>query len=135
MIEHDHPKEGQCLPACPAWPEGALELYALQRRHTDMLAACRAAAQVDCVIVAPGLAGVDLPESLREEDSLIRLNLVVGRDCKELLLDEWGLRAELTFRGRRHHCAVPWEAVVGGLLSAPVKQRPRFGVIQGGKRD
>ena len=135
MIEHDHPKEGQCLPACPAWAEGALELYALQRRHADMLAACRAAAQVDCVIVAPGLAGVDLPESLREEDSLIRLNLVVGRDCKELLLDEWGLRAELTFRGRRHSCAVPWEAVVGGLLAPPVKPRPRFGVIQGGKRD
>jgi hypothetical protein len=135
VTEHDHPKEGQCLPACPAWAEGALELYALQRRHADMLAACQAAARVECVIVAPGQPGVDLPDSLKEQDSLIRLNTVVGRDCKELLLDEWGLRVELTFRGRRHACALPWGAVVGGLLVPPARPKPRFGVIQGGKRD
>ena len=135
MIEHDHPKDGQCLPTCPAWAEGALELYALQRRHADMLAACRAAAQVECVIVVPGEQGVELPDFLAEHDSLVRLNLVVGRDCKELLLDEWGLRVELTFRGRRHPCALPWSSVVGGLLAPPVRPRPRFGVIQGGKTD
>ena len=43
MTGHDHPPEGACPPTCPGWAEGALELFALQRRHADMLAACRAA--------------------------------------------------------------------------------------------
>jgi len=134
VTEHDHPREGQCLPTCPAWAEGALELYAFQRRHADMLAACRAAERIECVIVAPTAPGADLPEQLHDQE-LVRLNLVVGRDCPEVLLDEWGLRATLTFRGRRQECAIPWAGVVGGLLVAPARKRPRFGVIEGGKKD
>jgi hypothetical protein len=134
VTEHDHPRDGQCLPTCPAWAEGALGLHALQRRHPDMLAACRAAERIEQVVVAPGAPGVELPEHLREEE-LVRLNLVVGRDCPEVLLDEWGLRATLTFRGRRHDCAIPWTAVLSGVLAPPPRRRPRLGVIEGGKKD
>lgn len=134
VTAHDHPPEGDCLPSCPAWSEGALELYALQQRHGAMLEACRAAASIECVIVAPSTPGTELPAFL-EEQELVRLNLVVGRDCPEVLLDEWGLRATLTFRGRRHDCALPWAAVMGGVLVAPPRKRPRFGVIEGGKKD
>jgi hypothetical protein len=131
---HAHPPEAACPPTCPGWREGALHLFALQRRYADMLEACRAAATVECVIVAPAAQGVSLPEYLAEEE-LVRLNLVVGRDCPELLLDEWGLRCNLTFRGRRHECAVPWSAVLAGVLRPPERKRPRFGVIDGGKKD
>jgi len=131
---HDHPPEGACLPACPAWSEGALELFAVQRRHADMLAACRAADRIEYLVVAPAAPGAELPEQLQAQD-LVRLNLVVGRDCPEVMLDEWGVRACLTFRGRRHDCALPWTAVLAGLLVAPPRKRPRFGVIEGGKKD
>jgi hypothetical protein len=131
---HDHPPGDACRPDCPRWSDGALELFALQRRYADMLAACRAAARVECVIVAPAAAGTVLPEFLAEEE-LVRLNTVVGRDCPELTLDEWGIRCNLTFRGRRHDCALPWSAVLGGILVAPPRPRPRFGVIEGGKKD
>jgi hypothetical protein len=134
MTGHDHPPEGACLPACPAWAEGAIELFAVQRRHADMLAACRAAAHVECLIVAPETAGVELPDYLGEE-AVVRLNLVVGRDCAEVLLDEWGVRVALTFRGRRQDCAFPWTAVMAGVLAAPVRPRPRFAVIEGGRKD
>jgi hypothetical protein len=132
--KHDHPPVGACLPTCPAWSEGALELFAVQRRLADMLAACQAAARIECLIVAPAAPGVELPEFLQEQE-LVRLNLVVGRDCPEAMLDEWGVRANLTFRGRRHDCALPWAAVMGGILVAPPRKRPRFGVIEGGKKD
>jgi hypothetical protein len=129
---HDHPPEGACAPACPLWSEGALELFALQRRHADMLAACRAAVQVECVIVAPETPGAELPDFLAAQE-LVRLNLVVGRDCPEVMLDEWGIRCNLTFRGRRTDCAIPWTAVKGGLLRAPPQPRKRkFGVVDGG---
>jgi hypothetical protein len=134
VTEHEHPRQGKCLPGCPAWSEGALELYALQRRHADMLEACRAAEQIECLIVAPAAPGAELPESLLDQD-LVRLNLVVGRDCPEVLLDEWGVRATLTFRGRRRDCAIPWSAVMRGTLVPPARKRPRFGVIAGGKKD
>ena len=134
MDTHDHPPEGACLPACPAWSEGALELFAVQRRHADMLAACRAADRIEYLVVAPAAPGAELPEQLQAQD-LVRLNLVVGRDCPEVMLDEWGVRACLTFRGRRHDCALPWTAVLAGLLVAPPRKRPRFGVIEGGKKD
>ena len=131
---HDHPPEASCLPACPAWREGALQLFALQRRHAEMLEACRAATAIECVVVAPSVAGVILPPYLSEEE-LVRLNLVVGRDTSEVLLDEWGIRCCLTFRARRFDCAVPWQAVLAGVLKAPEKKRRRFGVIEGGKKD
>jgi hypothetical protein len=134
VTAHDHPPEGECLPACPGWAEGVLELYAVQRRHAGMLAACQAAERIECVIVATAAPGVRLPEHLQEEQ-LVRLNLVVGRDCPEVLLDEWGIRTSLTFRGRRHECAIPWAAVMAGILVAPPRKRPRFGVIEGGKKD
>jgi len=134
MSAHDHPPEGACLPACPAWAEGALELFALQHRYEEMLAACRAAAHVECLIVAPETPGAELPDYLSEE-AVVRLNLVVGRDCPEVLLDEWGVRVALTFRGRRRDCAFPWEAVMGGVLAPPARPRPRFAVIEGGRRD
>jgi hypothetical protein len=128
---HDHPPEGDCQPSCPAWAEGVLELGALLRRHDAMLAACRAAERIEFVIVAPATPGTELPEFLKAEE-LVRLNLVVGRDCPEVLLDEWGLRATLTFRGRRHECAIPWEAVKAGVLAPPRRKARRFGVVEGG---
>ena len=99
-----------------------------------MLGACRAASVVENVVVAPGAPGVVLPEYLAEEE-LVRLNLVVGRDTPELLLDEWGMRCTLTFRGARVECGIPWTAVLAGVLRPPVRKRPKFGVIDGGKKD
>jgi hypothetical protein len=131
---HVHPPEAACTPACPGWAEGALHLFFLQQRWPEMLEACRTAAAVDHLVVAPAVAGVLLPEWLREEE-LVRLNTVVGRDTPELLVDEWGIRCNLTFRGRRVDCAMPWPAVVAGVLRPPERARPRFGVIQGGKKD
>jgi hypothetical protein len=132
---HDHPSDAACTPACPGWSEGALELYAVRRRPDLMLAACQAAVVIECVIVAPAVAGVVLPEHLAGEE-LVRLNLVAGRDCPEVLLDEWGIRVDLTFRGRRTDCALPWAAVLGGILVAPPQPKKRkFGVIEGGKKD
>jgi len=60
MSAHDHPPEGACTPPCPSWSEGAIELFAVQRRYEDMLAACRAAAHVECLIVAPETPGAEL---------------------------------------------------------------------------
>ena len=131
---HDHPPDAPCPPACPGWPQGALELFALQRRYGEMLEACRAAALIECVIVAPSAPGVVLPEYLQEEE-LVRLNTVVGRDTQEVLLDEWGVRCNLTFRGRRVDCAFPWPSILSGTLRPPERKRPRFGVIQGGKKE
>jgi len=131
---HEHPADAPCLPACPAWPEGALQLYAIQRRYAEMLEACRAAAAIEYVVVAPAAPGAVLPEHLQREE-LVRLNLVIGRDTPEVLLDEWGIRCSLTFRGRRFECAFPWPAVLAGGLRPPERKRPRFGVIQGGKKD
>ncbi len=131
MTSHDHAPEGDCQPSCPAWSEGALELGALLRRYDAMLAACQAAERIEYVVVAPATPGVDLPESLKGED-FVRLNLVVGRDCPEVLLDAWGIRVTLTFRGRRHDCAFPWPAVKTGVLTAPRKRVRKFGVVDGG---
>jgi hypothetical protein len=133
-MRHDHPPEGPCPVGCPGWAEGALHLFALQRRYPEMLEACKLATGIAYVIIAPGVPGVVVPEHLNEED-LVRLNLVVGRDTPEVLLDEWGIRANLTFRGRRFDCAFPWQAVLAGGLKPPEKKRPRFGVIEGGKKD
>ena len=131
---HDHAPDAPCAPTCPGWTEGALELFALQRRYPEMLEACRAAAAIEWVIVAPSAPGVEVPEYLHDEE-LVRLNLVAGRDAPEVLLDEWGIRCALTFRGRRVDCALPWPAILAGVLRAPERKRPRFGVIQGGKVD
>jgi hypothetical protein len=131
---HQHPPEAKCLPGCPCWANGALHFFALQHRYAVMLEACRTAEAVESVIVAPSKQGVKLPEYLETEE-LVRLNLVVGRDCPELLLDEWGLRCTLTFRGRRFDCAIPWSAVSAGALRPPAQRRPRFQVIAGGKSD
>ncbi len=132
---HDHPADAPCLPACPAWPEGALQLYALQRRWPLMLEACRAALAIEYIVVAPDREpGTVLPDHLQQEE-LVRLNLVVGRDTPEVLLDEWGIRCSLTFRGRRFECAFPWPSVLAGGLRPPKRERPRFGLIQGGKKD
>ena len=131
---HDHPADAPCLPACPAWAESALQLFALQRRYPEMLEACRAADAIEFVIVAPGAPGSVLPDHLQTEE-LVRLNLLVGRDTPEVLLDEWGIRCNLTFRGRRFDCAFPWASVLAGGLKPPPRRRPRFGLIQGGKKD
>lgn len=131
---HDHTPQEECRPTCPGWSQGALHLLALQHRFPEMLAACRAAARIESVVVAPSTAGVVLPEYLKEEE-LVRLNLVVGRDAPEVLLDEWGIRAQLTFRGKRNEVALPWPSILAGQLTAPPRQRPRFSVIEGGKKD
>jgi hypothetical protein len=129
---HQHPPEAACPPTCPGWAEGALQLFSLQRRYDDMLAACRAAEAVESVIVAPSAPGVKLPDYLGDEE-LVRLNLLVGRDTPEVLMDEWGLHCTLTFRGRRFDCALPWHAVLAGTLRPPPRKKPRFEVIKGGK--
>lgn len=99
-----------------------------------MLEACRVASTIQYVVVVPSAPGVVLPEHLLDEE-LVRLNLVTGRDTPSVLLDEQGIRATLTFNGRRFDCAIPWVAVVAGVLDPPRRQRPRFGVIEGGKKD
>ena len=132
--QHQHPPEAPCPPTCPGWSEGALQLFALQRRYDDMLAACQAAEAIESIIVNPAVAGVELPEYLGDEQ-LVRLNVVVGRDTPELLMDDWGLRCTLTFRGRRWDCALPWDAILAGVLRPPARRRPRFQVIEGGKKD
>jgi Stringent starvation protein B len=131
---HQHPPEAACPPTCPAWSDGALQLFAVQRRYAEMLEACRSAEAVESVVVAPNVPGVSVPDYLAEED-LVRLNLVVGRDTPELLMDEWGLHCNLTFRGRRNECAIPWAAVRAGKLRPPPRKRPRFAVIEGGKKE
>ena len=131
---HDHGPAEPCPPSCPGWGEGALQLFSLQKRYREMLDACRAAARIESVIVAPAAPGVRLPEYLMEEE-LVRLNLVAGRDAPEVLLDEWGVRATLTFRGRRFDCAFPWPGILAGQLTAPPRGRPRLSVIVGGKKD
>jgi hypothetical protein len=128
--QHDHLPKAPCPPSCPGWAEGALSLLAFQRRYPEMLEACRAAAAIHFVDVAPATAGVVLPEYLKEE-TVVRLNLEVGRDTSEVLLDETGIRCNLTFRGRRQDCVLPWSSVLGGLLRPPARKRPRFGVIAG----
>jgi hypothetical protein len=95
-----------------------------------MLEACRTAEAIERVDVAPATPGVVLPEYLTE-DPVVRLNLVVGRDTPEVLLDESGIRCTLTFRGRRTACVLPWPSVLGGVLQPPARKRPRFGVIAG----
>ncbi len=132
--QHQHPPEAACPPTCPGWSEGALQLFSLQRRYLDMLAACQAAEAVESVLVNPAVPGVELPEYLGDEQ-LVRLNLVVGRDTPELLMDDWGLRCTLTFRGVRCDCALPWASVLAGVLRPPPRRRPRFQVIEGGKKD
>jgi hypothetical protein len=131
---HDHLPEDECLPACPGWAEGAIELLSLQRRYGEMLDACRRAGAIENISVSASAPGVILPEYLQDED-VVRLNLVVGRDTREVLLDEWGIRCDLTFRGRRFSCAFPWQSVLAGVLRPPKRERPRFGVIEGGKKD
>jgi hypothetical protein len=128
---HDHVPKAACLPSCPGWAEGALKLLSYQRRYPEMLEACRAAAAVEVMDVAPATQGVVLPDYLHDEE-VVRLTLVVGRDTPEVLLDEWGVRCNLTFRGgRRFDCAFPWPAILGGVLRRPERKRPRFGVIAG----
>lgn len=99
-----------------------------------MLEACRTASAIEWIMVAPSVPGVSLPDYLRDEE-FVRLNLVAGRDTPEVFLDEWGIRCNLTFRGTRFDCALPWGAVVAGKLRPPERKRPRFGVIEGGKKD
>ncbi len=131
---HEHPPDAACTPACPGWAEGSLHLFHLKQRYAEMLSACRTASGIECVIVAPSVPGTLLPEYLSEE-ALVRLNLLVGRDTSEVLLDEWGIRCDLTFRGRRFDCAIPWTAVYAGILRPPERKRLRFDVIAGGKKD
>jgi stringent starvation protein B len=99
-----------------------------------MLEACRAASAIESVVVTPSLPGVVLPGHLSEE-ALVRLNLVAGRDAPAVLLDGWGIRCNLTFGGSRHDCAIPWQAVLAGVLRPPGRKQARFGVIEGGKKD
>ena len=131
---HEHPPEGNCTPECPRWSEWAIHFYFLQQRWPEMLEACRAAAAIEWLMVAPGVAGVSLPDYLRDEQ-LVRLNLVAGRDTPEVLLDDWGVRCSLTFRAVRVDVALPWASVVAGTLRPPSRKKARFGVIQGGKKD
>ena len=131
---HEPPPEAACTPSCPRWSEWALHFFFLQQRWPEMLEACRIASAIEWVMVSPGVAGVALPAYLREEE-LVRLNLVAGRDTPEVLLDPWGIRCSLTFRGTRSEVALPWPSVVAGALRPPERKRPRLGLIQGGKKD
>jgi hypothetical protein len=130
---HEHPPDAACTPECPRWGEWALHFYFLQQRWLEMLEACQVASAIEWVMVAPGVAGVSIPEYLRDEQ-LVRLNMVAVRVKSEVLLDGWGIRCALTFRGVRAEVALPWPSVVAGTLRAPAKRKARFGVIQGGKK-
>jgi hypothetical protein len=110
-----------------------VHLFHLTARYREMLEACRLASSIECLVVAPSVPGVLLPAQAHEE-ALVRLDLVVGRDTPAVHLDDWGVRATLTFRGRRFDCAIPWTAVLAGKLAAPRRQRPRLDVIPGGKK-
>jgi len=127
---HDHTPDAACPPTCPAWAEGSLRLFAVKRRHAEMLEACRSAAVIESLAVSPPTQGVVLPEYLQQDD-VVWVNLVVGRDTPEVLLDEWGVRCSLTFRGRRCDCAFPWPSIMAGILRPPARKRQRFGVIDG----
>jgi stringent starvation protein B len=63
--------------------------------------------------------GVDVPEHLSTEHHL-RLNVSFRFDPPDLVVDDWGVRSTLQFRGVRHLCRVPWHAL--------------FAVTQGGER-
>ena len=123
-------RTGACLPACPAWAEGAL---AAVRAPAPIGRRCsRPAARPAPSSTSswrPPRPGVRSPNTCSEEE-LVRLNLVVGRDTPEVLLDEWGIRCNLTFRGRRFDCAFPWAAVLArrapaaGAEAAAVRRHP-----------
>ena len=49
-------------------------------------------------------------------------------------LDEWGVRCNLTFRGRRFDCAFPWPSVLAGILKAPERKRPGSASSRAGRR-
>jgi stringent starvation protein B len=54
--------------------------------------------------------GVRVPQSVGEESHL-RLNLSYRFDPPDLAVTEWGVRATLSFSGRRFTVAVPWSAL------------------------
>ncbi len=55
-------------------------------------------------------AGVTVPAHLRGESHL-RLNLSYRFDPPDLSVGEWGVRATLSFAGKRSPVAVPWSAL------------------------
>ncbi len=55
------------------------------------------------------LEEVEVPDYLRGDPKL-RLN-ISGRFGLPLELDDWGVRATLTFRGTPYDCSIPWHAI------------------------
>jgi stringent starvation protein B len=57
-------------------------------------------------------SGVDVPDQHRHEAKLVlRIGYGLTPAIPDLEIDEQGIRATLTFRGRPHHCRIPWVAV------------------------
>jgi stringent starvation protein B len=54
--------------------------------------------------------GVAVPEALKSEPHL-RLNLSYRFDPPDLSVNEWGIRATLSFSGKRFTVAVPWSSL------------------------
>lgn len=54
--------------------------------------------------------GVAVPEALKSEPHL-RLNLSYRFDPPDLSVSEWGIRATLSFSGKRFTVAVPWSSL------------------------
>jgi stringent starvation protein B len=56
--------------------------------------------------------GVDVPDQFREDPKLVlRFGFGLSPPIPDLEVDDHGVRATLTFRGRPFHCRVPWAAV------------------------
>jgi stringent starvation protein B len=58
------------------------------------------------------LASVDVPDQYRHDPKLV---LRIGHDLQpqipDLMVDDFGVRCTLTFRGRGHLCRLPWAAI------------------------
>ncbi len=56
--------------------------------------------------------GVAVPPQFRD-DYQLRLNFSYRFDPPDLVVNQWGVRATLSFGGSRHPVAVPWSAIFG----------------------
>jgi len=66
------------------------------------------------VVVNPGAEGVELPAALIEAGQPVGLNigLRMAVPIPDLIVDEQGISATLSFDRTPHHCTLPWPAVL-----------------------
>ena len=65
----------------------------------------------------------------------MRLNLVAGRDTPEVCSTSGASAAASRSAGAASTARCPWASIIAGALRPPERKRPRFGVIEGGKKD